>query len=94
MKADQTFAWPLTQERIETLANELYLLQDVAHRINPGGARGERAHALLNDLRAHVVAAGAEDPFPYMEYAPAFPDTPKPEWPDPKYLRFEDEVAA
>lgn len=90
MSAPVTFSWPLTQERVETLANEIYLLQDLLNRAVPGCARGEKVSRLLNDLRAHVVAAGGEDPFPFFGFELVFPDTPVPTWPDPKYLRFED----
>ncbi|MFN2974956.1 hypothetical protein [Terriglobus aquaticus] len=72
------------------LANVLYEHVDVLNRLHPGSAKAERAHQLINDLRGHSVAAGAEDPFPYMGYEPAFADTPVPAWPDARFLQFED----
>lgn len=87
------FAWMLTQERIDLLAQELYKLQDLLNRAVPGCSEGDVVFCLLTDLRVQTVDAGAEDAFPFFPLTPRFPDTPVRAWPDPRIERAEERAA-
>lgn len=69
---DPTFAWHLTQERIDRLAALLFKLETLLDIAHPGGGNAEVAARFLNDLRKQCCSAGAEDPFPDMPMTPRF----------------------
>jgi hypothetical protein len=70
-----TFAWTLTQGRIDALAELLYKLEVLSNVVEAGNRTAERTAALLSDLRAQCCAAGAEDPFPDMPLTSLFDHT-------------------
>jgi hypothetical protein len=67
-----TFAWNLTQERIDSLGELLYKLETLLNIAHPGGRHAEVTAKFLTDLREQCCAAGAEDPFQDMPLTPRF----------------------
>lgn len=69
-----SFAWNLTQERVDMLADALRKLEAVLDMAAPGTLAAENAAKLLTDLREQTTAQGAADSFPYRDMYPNFAD--------------------
>ena len=80
----RTFAWNLSQERVDMLADALRKLEAVLDTAAPGMLGAENAAKLLTDLREQTTAQGADDPFPYREMYPNFADDEIPERATPR----------
>lgn len=79
-----TFAWNLSQERIDMLADALRKLEAVLDMAAPGAVAAENVAKLLTDLREQTTAQGADDPFPYRDMYPNFADDEIPKCPAPR----------
>lgn len=82
----QTFAWNLSQERLDSVAQVLYKAETLINVAVPGSLTAENIGRLVTDLRAQCcLRDGAADPFPDTPMFPAFEDTvivPDPLWRD------------
>lgn len=70
---EQSFPWPLTQERLDLLAAVLYKAETIFNVVDSGCLAAERAACLLTDLREKCCqVAGADAPFADMPLSPCF----------------------
>jgi hypothetical protein len=84
-----TYAWNLSQERIDMLAQVLYKAETLTNITVPGTLAAENIGRLVNDLRARCcLRDGAQDPYPDSPFFPTFEDTviiPDPLWRDSEF---------